>query len=46
GSSGSSGTGVKPYGCSQCAKTFSLKSQLIVHQRSHTGVKPSGPSSG
>nr|2EOF_A Chain A, Zinc finger protein 268 [Homo sapiens] len=44
GSSGSSGTGEKPYECNECQKAFNTKSNLMVHQRTHTGE--SGPSSG
>ena len=34
-------SGVKPYGCNQCGKDFSLKSQLISHERV-TGRKARG----
>nr|2EPV_A Chain A, Zinc finger protein 268 [Homo sapiens] len=44
GSSGSSGSGEKPYECNECGKAFIWKSLLIVHERTHAGV--SGPSSG
>ena len=33
-------TGVKPYHCDQCDKSFSYSSNLITHKRTHIGVKP------
>nr|2YSP_A Chain A, Zinc finger protein 224 [Homo sapiens] len=46
GSSGSSGTGEKPYKCEKCGKGYNSKFNLDMHQKVHTGERPSGPSSG
>lgn len=31
---------VKSHGCASCGATFSQKSQLVVHQRIHSGERP------
>ena len=33
-------TGEKPFGCTQCEKTFSHKSTLKIHLTAHTGENP------
>nr|2EOO_A Chain A, Zinc finger protein 95 homolog [Homo sapiens] len=46
GSSGSSGSGERPYGCNECGKNFGRHSHLIEHLKRHFREKSSGPSSG
>nr|2EMZ_A Chain A, Zinc finger protein 95 homolog [Homo sapiens] len=46
GSSGSSGSGERPFKCNECGKGFGRRSHLAGHLRLHSREKSSGPSSG